>query len=334
MWLQIVIMGLQYSSHVTSDSDVFSSPQTYLPHSIKKIFFTQELCIVFWKLFELNQVRVSILPSREPSFTLSLSHTITHSPPPEISGAHAAQPHTVWACCSSVAPTVGDQNKPRYVTPTVTFWQSYTIKTRASTEDVHWRFAFLLTLKCTYRQTHTHAHMNTHAHTDTHAHTYGHRCMHIQVHPAHTCTRSPHMPHTHPPLPTSLYTPPLHSPLPPHTSLPHSPGGYAACWSLPHAPPERGEKLWCETKQAIHPEDAPSGYPQVQWHACRPSLPGKIMWHHIPSSSLCHHDVISTDVIFMMSLLLLWFIYLRCHYDSFLWCNPWCHDVISTDVIV
>ncbi len=28
---------------------------TYLPHSIKKIFFTQEIYIIFWKLFELNQ---------------------------------------------------------------------------------------------------------------------------------------------------------------------------------------------------------------------------------------------------------------------------------------
>ena len=29
--------------------------QTYLPHSIKKIYFSQELYIIFWKLFELNQ---------------------------------------------------------------------------------------------------------------------------------------------------------------------------------------------------------------------------------------------------------------------------------------
>ncbi|XP_064406820.1 protein HID1-like [Halichondria panicea] len=28
---------------------------TYLPHSIKKIYFTQEIYIIFWKLFELNQ---------------------------------------------------------------------------------------------------------------------------------------------------------------------------------------------------------------------------------------------------------------------------------------
>jgi len=28
--------------------------QTYLPHSIKKIYFSQELYIIFWKLFELN----------------------------------------------------------------------------------------------------------------------------------------------------------------------------------------------------------------------------------------------------------------------------------------
>ncbi len=28
--------------------------QTYLPYSIKKIYFSQELYIIFWKLFELN----------------------------------------------------------------------------------------------------------------------------------------------------------------------------------------------------------------------------------------------------------------------------------------
>ena len=66
--------------------DVSFLSQTYLPHSIKKIFFTQELCILFWKLFELNQVRelqVSLLPillSCIPSPTVSLTHTITPSP--------------------------------------------------------------------------------------------------------------------------------------------------------------------------------------------------------------------------------------------------------------
>ena len=50
-------MGLQYSNHEPQKYDVSFLPQTYLPHSIKKIFFTQELCILFWKLFELNQVR-------------------------------------------------------------------------------------------------------------------------------------------------------------------------------------------------------------------------------------------------------------------------------------
>lgn len=29
--------------------------QTYLPHSVKKVFFTQELYILVWKLFELNK---------------------------------------------------------------------------------------------------------------------------------------------------------------------------------------------------------------------------------------------------------------------------------------
>ena len=28
--------------------------QTYLPYSIKKIYFSQELYIIFWKMFELN----------------------------------------------------------------------------------------------------------------------------------------------------------------------------------------------------------------------------------------------------------------------------------------
>ena len=31
------------------------SSQTYLPHSVKKIYFTQELYILVWKLFELNK---------------------------------------------------------------------------------------------------------------------------------------------------------------------------------------------------------------------------------------------------------------------------------------
>ena len=72
-------MGLQYSNHEPQKYDVLSLPQTYLPHSIKKIFFTQELCILFWKLFELNQVRelgVSLLLSCDPlpQLSLSLSH--------------------------------------------------------------------------------------------------------------------------------------------------------------------------------------------------------------------------------------------------------------------
>ena len=79
--------------------DVSFLSQTYLPHSIKKIFFTQELCILFWKLFELNQVRelqVSLLPILLSCDTLTLSHTHHNSLPfPEISDTHATQPDTV-----------------------------------------------------------------------------------------------------------------------------------------------------------------------------------------------------------------------------------------------
>ena len=78
--------------------------QTYLPHSVKKIYFTQELYILVWKLFELNKkFLVHVLCSPHLfDLLVPLLHQVleTRTNPGGFSRCHRYI--TVYACMSDI----------------------------------------------------------------------------------------------------------------------------------------------------------------------------------------------------------------------------------------
>ena len=141
-------LASQTQSLIFSSELVSSLPlQTYLPQSIKKIYFSQELYILFWKLFEMNKVRsetwdryslnnkdrvslVSLtLPRHQTLIIFSYPeikywygmgpccsfHSIPFHSIPEIPDAHAAQSSAVRPAGAPALPAVGNQNKSRCV---------------------------------------------------------------------------------------------------------------------------------------------------------------------------------------------------------------------------